>query len=71
MNKNTNRIDAIDLSEGQDFIFNAAGGNTTVYRATRVRSGGGLTLIHYTIPASLMRTESTLSCASLSSLVLV
>lgn len=62
-----NRIDAKNLTAGQDFIYNYAGGNRTVYRTESVRSGAGRTLITYTVNGS----RSEFSCASLSSLVLV
>lgn len=64
---NTNRIDAKNLTPGQDFIYNYAGGNRTVYTAERVSSGGGRTVITYTVNGS----RNEFYCASLSSLVLI
>lgn len=65
------RIDAKDLTPGQDFIFNYLGGNRTVYRATAVRSGAGQTVIFYTVLDSDIPGEWQFSTASLSTLVLI
>lgn len=64
-----NRIEAKNLLPGQDFIYNYAGGNRTVYRAESVRSGGGRTVITYSVDGSSGFSE--FHTTSLSTLVLV
>lgn len=64
-----NNIEAKNLTVGQSFIYNYAGGNRTVYTAERVSSGAGRTVITYSIPGSAGYSE--FYTASLSTLVLV
>lgn len=73
MNENMTRIDAKNLTAGQDFIYNYAGGNRTVYRAVRVSSGGGRTVISYTIPGdeTYSKRVSEFYTAGLSTLFLI
>lgn len=74
MNKNqypadATLINAKDLAEGQDFIYNYAGGIRTVYTALRVRTGSGQTVITYRVKGD--RIISEFYTAGFSTLVLV
>ena len=69
MNKNRNTVPAKFLTVGQDFIFNFAGGNQTVYTATRVSVGGPLTQITYVVTGT--KYTGQFHCPALSTLHLV